>query len=126
MAGTLADALDGATYVSTAAEGQDLVEGSSVRLAFEDGRLAVDAGCNTQSAAYAVTEGRLAWTGPPIGTRMACPDDLMAQDAWVAGLLVEGLDATLDGDDLILSAGDVVLHLRREPAERPTPEPAPE
>ena len=119
MAGSLADGLDGATYVSTAAQGHDLVEGSSVRLAFEDGRLAVQAGCNTQSAAYAVSDGRLAWSGPPLGTRMACPDDLMAQDAWVAGLLVEGLDATLDGDDLTLVAGDVVLHLRRERADRP-------
>jgi heat shock protein HslJ len=122
MADIPAGALQGSTYVSIAAEGHDLVAGSEIRLAFEDGRLAVRAGCNAQSAAYAVTAGRLAWTGPPMATRMACPEDLMAQDAWVAGLLEQGLEASLDGDVLTLVTGEVVLRLRAEPTDGPTSE----
>jgi heat shock protein HslJ len=105
--------LDGTTYVSTIVEGHDLVDGSTIRLSFEDGRLAAVAGCNTMSASYAVTDGRLAWTGPPMATRMACPEDLMTQDGWLSGLLSDGVDVTLDGDDLALVAGDVTLHLGR-------------
>lgn len=106
--------LDGTTFVSTSTEGHDLVEGSTIRLSFADGRLAVRAGCNTMSAAYDVTDGRLAWSGPPMGTRMACPEDLMAQDTWLAGLIEQGLDATVDGDGLTLTTAEVTLHLERE------------
>ena len=69
------------------------------------------------SATYDVTDGRLAWTGQPMTTMMGCPDDLMAQDTWLTDLLVQGADATLDGDDLTLVSGDVTLQLPRETAE---------
>jgi heat shock protein HslJ len=106
--------LDGSSYVSTGSEGHDLVPDSNIRLSFEDGRLVARAGCNTQGAAYDAGDGRLRWTGPPMGTRMACSEELMAQDAWLAELLTDGAEATLDGDDLTLTSGEVVLHLRRE------------
>lgn len=106
--------LDGTAFVTTGTEGRDLVEGSTLRIAFEDGRLAAQAGCNTMSAPYAVSDGRLAWSGPPMSTRMACPEDLMAQDTWLSALLQDGAEATLDADTLTLVAGDVTLRLARE------------
>ena len=109
---TAAD-LDGSTFESTSVEGHDLVAGSSVRLTFEGGSLSANAGCNTMSSSYDVTDGRLAWTGHPMTTMMGCPDDLMAQDTWLSDLLEQGADATLGGDELTLVSGDVTLQLQR-------------
>lgn len=110
---TTAD-LDGSAFASTSVEGHDLVAGSTVRLTFEKGTLSANAGCNTMSAPYAVTDGRLAWTGDVRSTLIGCPDDLAQQDLWLSDLLQQGADATLDGDDLTLVSGDVTLHLQRE------------
>ena len=109
--------LDGNTFESTSVEGHDLVAGSSVRLTFEHGSMSANAGCNTMSGTYDVTDGRLTWTGHPMTTMMGCPADLMAQDTWLSDLLVQGADATLDGDDLTLVSGGVTLQLRRETTE---------
>ena len=65
------------------------------------------------SSSYDVTDGRIAWTGEPATTMMACPDDLMQQDTWLSDLLQQGADATLDGNELTLVSGDVTLHLQR-------------
>src|SRR3954470_7514430 len=54
--------LDGSAFASTSVEGHDLVAGSTVRLTFEDGSLSANAGCNTMTGSYDVTDGRLAWT----------------------------------------------------------------
>jgi heat shock protein HslJ len=113
---TAAD-LDGSTFESTSVEGHDLVTGSTVRLTFENGSLSANAGCNTMSSTYDVTDGRLAWTGHPMSTMMGCPDDLTAQDQWLSDLLEHGADVTLDGDDLTLVSGDATLELTRETTE---------
>ena len=109
--------LDGSTFESTSVEGHDLVPGSTVRLTFEKGSLSANAGCNTMSSSYDVTDGRLAWTGQPMATMIGCPDDLMKQDTWLSDLLLQGADATLDGDTLTLVSGDVTLALQRQTAE---------
>ena len=109
--------LDGSTFESTSVDGYDLVAGSTVRLTFEKGQMSANAGCNTLSAPYDVTDGRLAWTGETRATLMGCPDALAQQDTWLADLLQQGADATLDGDDLTLVSGDVTLHLRRQSSD---------
>ena len=104
--------LDGSTYTSTDVAGHDLVEGSTVTLSFDDGTMAVKAGCNTQTATYQVSDGTLKWTAPASATRMACPtSDLADQDQWLAELFTEGVDATLDDDTLTLSNDDVTMKL---------------
>jgi heat shock protein HslJ len=77
------EGLDGKTFVSTSVAGHELVEGTTVRLVFEEGRLAVEAGCNTQTAPYAVDASTVKWSGPPASTMMACPDPLHEQDLWL-------------------------------------------
>jgi heat shock protein HslJ len=85
---TTAD-LDGTTYTSTDVSGHDLAEDTTVTLTCGDGTLAVDAGCNTQSAAYEVADGTLAWTGPAAATLKACPPPLEEQDQWLGGLFTD-------------------------------------
>jgi heat shock protein HslJ len=112
------DDLDGTTYVSSSVEGHDLAEGTHLRLEFADGRMSANAGCNTMSGELAVRAGRLSWTGAPATTMMGCPQELMDQDQWLSRLLVDGVDATLDGRTLTLSDGDVTIRLEpKAPAD---------
>ncbi|HRW36562.1 MAG TPA: META domain-containing protein, partial [Aquihabitans sp.] len=106
-----ADDLAGRTFTSASVEGYDLVADSAIRLSFDDGRLGVNAGCNQSAGAFTLEDGNLAWDGPAAATQMACPDDLMAQDAWLAGLLEQGMAATLADDELTLRSGTVTIVL---------------
>jgi len=110
-----ADDLDGSSYASTAVVGHELVDGTRVRLSFEDGVLAVSAGCNTMTSAYDVTGDRLAWSGEPAATRMGCLEDVAAQDEWLTSLFQTGVTARLVDDDLELTQDEVVLTL--EPSD---------
>lgn len=47
--------------------------------------------------------------GPMAQTRMACPDDLAAQDAWLAEFLSGGPTVSLDGDALTLRSADATI-----------------
>ena len=80
-------------------------------VAFDDGAMAVSAGCNTMTSAYQVTEGTLAWSGQPAATMMACSDKLMAQDQWLTQSFSDGLQATLDDDTLILNGSEITMEL---------------
>lgn len=105
---TAAD-LDGRTFLSTAVEGQTLVEGSEISLVFTGDTLAAVAGCNTMTGGYKIEDGRLA-ARALAQTLMACDDAAMAQDAWVAALL-SGADVALAGHTLTLHNGDITLTL---------------
>jgi len=107
------DELDGRQFTATDVTGYDLVAGTEIVTTFEDGRLSVNAGCNTLSSAYTFDDGTLAWTGEPMATQMACPDDLMAQDSWLTGFFVAGADATLDGQTLTLTYEDFTMTLEQ-------------
>jgi heat shock protein HslJ len=103
---TAAD-LDGHTYIVTAVEGRDLVEGSEVRFAFEDGQVGISAGCNHMGGKYAITDGVLK-TDAMFMTEMACEEPLMAQDEWIAAF-VNGATIAVDGDTLTLAKDGVTL-----------------
>jgi heat shock protein HslJ len=79
-------------------------------LAFRDGRLSVEGGCNRQSFAYAVLDAGQLKLGPGMGTLMACPPPLAAADAAIAGFLTGTLRVSLagapDAPTLQLSAAD--------------------
>lgn len=110
-----AEDLDGSSYASTEVTGHELVEGTRVQVSFEDGVLAVSAGCNTMSGAYAVTGEQLAWSGEPAATRMGCLEDVAAQDEWLTSLFQSGVTARLVDGGLELTQDDVVLTL--EPSD---------
>jgi heat shock protein HslJ len=105
---TIAD-LDGRTFVSTSVEGQTLVEGSQVSIAFEEGSISVQAGCNTLFGGVELDGSTLVTTGQLATTQMACDDALMAQDDWLAAMLTAGPEVTLEGDTLTLATDDVTI-----------------
>lgn len=79
--------LDGRTFAASELAGREVVAGSSVRLTFDDGRVSVEAGCNTMSAGAGWDQGVLVLDGTLATTMMACEDELMSQDAWLVSLL---------------------------------------
>ena len=107
------------TFVTEALTGHQLVEGSTLSVAFEDGSMAVSAGCNTLFGAYVDDDG-LHWESEPASTLMACDPELEEQDAWLSTLFTEGLDIEEStATDLVLSAGDVRMELARTDTEDP-------
>ena len=103
--------LEGTTFTSTSMTGSGLVQDSTITLSFEDGSMALQAGCNTHTAQYEVDNGTLKWSSPPAGTLMACPADLEAQDAVLTQLFTSGAAATLDSTTLTLTNDDEDLTL---------------
>jgi heat shock protein HslJ len=101
--------LDGREFLSDSVDGYDLVDGTVIRLSFDDGGLSANAGCNTLFGGYTVTEGAL--QAPMLGTtEMACENDLMAQDRWLTDILALEPRVELDGDTLTLrGAGGATL-----------------
>lgn len=106
-AGVTVEDLEGRTFLVTAADGHALVEGSEVSLRFEGGGIAVSAGCNQMSGAFALEDGRLV-VGPMMATEMACDAPLMDQDTWMSGFLSDAAIA-LEGDTLTLARDGVTL-----------------
>ncbi len=98
--------LDGRSFVATELEGLEIAEGSQVLITFTDGSMAVEAGCNTQTAGYEVTDGVLVLTGELASTMMACDEPLEAQDTFMADLVTSEPTVELDGDQLVLSGAD--------------------
>lgn len=120
-----AEDVDGRTFLSTQASEdgvpRDLVEGSRISITFEGGQLSAQAGCNTMLGGYEVDGNTLVVDGLAM-TEMGCPEDLMAQDAWLAALLESGPALAVDGDTLILTGGSTVLTLQdREVADPDRP-----
>lgn len=107
----LASALADRTWLSTDVSGRTLVDGSQIRLTFEDGSLATSADCNTMGGSYAIDGDAL--VAPDLfATEMGCEPALMDQDAWIGELLRSRPTLALDGDQLTITgtvAGDQVV-----------------
>jgi heat shock protein HslJ len=97
--------LAGNTFTSTTVEGHQMVAGTNVVMTFDDDGVAVNAGCNTLRGAVTIAEGRLE-VGPMAQTMMACTDDLMAQDQFLAFFFEAHPTITLDGRTLRLTGHD--------------------
>ncbi len=110
--------LDGHTYLSTAIAGAELVPGTQVRLAFIDGNLSANAGCNTIGGGYAIEGDRLL-TAQLSTTDMGCDEQRARQDAWLAGFLGAGATATLADTTLTLTDGTITLTLLDEEVATP-------
>lgn len=100
--------LDGLTFLSTEVSGQELVEGTRVTLAFNEGSLALVAGCNTRMGAFTIEDGALV-VDTLASTMMACDDETQAQDDWTAELVTGSPQITIAGDVLTLASDDVTL-----------------
>lgn len=104
---------DGTTYVVTAVteagKPRPLVEGTEIRLRFDDGRLSITAGCNSMSGRYQLADGTLTVESLAT-TEMGCDPARMDQDTWVAGLFAAPVELRT-GTDARLTSNDVVLTL---------------
>lgn len=95
--------LAGKTFVSSSVTGQELVEGTKVRLDFDEVRLGVEAGCNSMAAAYDLEGGVLSWTETPVTTFKVCDDALTEQDNWLTSFFMDGVDTTTDGSTITMA-----------------------
>jgi heat shock protein HslJ len=107
--------LDGRTFLSTKVtdKGADrpLVAGTTIRLTFnKDGQLGVNAGCNHMGGTYRIDGGTLRFEGGAM-TEMGCDEPRHKQDDWLSGFLGSRPTVALAGNDLTLTAGDVVIRL---------------
>jgi heat shock protein HslJ len=106
--------LEGQAFVADRVTGHEIVDGSVLNVAFEDGVMAVAAGCNTMFGAYVAEGGALVWKDEPASTMMACDAAHTEQDAWLTTLFTDGL--TIEEDDaadLVLTSGAVRIELTR-------------
>lgn len=81
-------------------------------LAFKDGRISAHSGCNTANAAVRGVDGRLE-VKQLAATRRACPEPLGWFESRFFGLLKAGPLYHVEGDVLMLVAGDNNARFRR-------------
>lgn len=87
-----------------------LVAGTRIRLDFRDKDLGASVGCNSIGGTYRIDDGRLVFTGGSM-TEMGCDQDRAAQDTWLNALLSAGPTVRVNGDELILESGSIVVRL---------------
>jgi heat shock protein HslJ len=113
--GATAAPLEGRTFLSTGVTdkgvARPLVPGTEIRLTFaKDGQLGVNAGCNHMGGTYRIEGSTLRFEGGAM-TDMACDEPRAKQDDFVFGFLGSRPSVALAGNDLVLTAGDVVIRL---------------
>ncbi len=112
-----ADDLADRAFESTEVTGHELVADTVVELAFTTDSLSANAGCNSMNGGYSITDGSLD-VGAMASTMMACPDELMEQDAWLSEFLSSGPAIALDDDTLTLTGDDATISFSAvQPAE---------
>lgn len=109
------DPLDGHDFLSTSVTqgGADrpLVDGTQIRIGFDDGQITASAGCNTMGGTYRLEDGVLGFEGGGM-TEMGCDEPRHAQDEWLMGFLGSGPTVALAGTELTLSADGTVITLQ--------------
>lgn len=102
--------LEGRSFTATSVTGRDLVPGSAVTAHFGEGMVSIEAGCNSLGGIF-VFDGATLTVPQLSSTRMACSDELMAQDRWIIELLEGGAAAEQADDTLTLTGEDVTVVL---------------
>lgn len=74
-------------------------------LTFENDRFGIKA-CNGIGAGYRIKGRRIVSIGSPIGTMMACPEEIMKFDRLLTNALTQNKSFRITGDQLILTAKD--------------------
>ena len=102
---------------------QPLALDGTLQVAFVDGGVSVNAGCNTLFGPADLSGGTIALTGELASTKMACAPELMAQDDELAAFFSAGPTWALEGSVLTLTGGTTTITLD---AARPQPPGAPD
>ncbi|PPK63282.1 META domain-containing protein [Actinokineospora auranticolor] len=80
-------------------------------LTFDGGKVAIETGCNSGSAAYTVN-GNVLKFEPPLLTKMACAEGPSAVESAVVAALTDKTEFTIDESTLSLTSGGEGLHLK--------------
>lgn len=104
--------LGGRTFLSSAVtdhgETRALAPGTRIQLTFDNDKIKADAGCNHLFGPVRVVGERL--TVSDLGwTQKGCEAALHEQDDWLTGFLSAGPSWRVDGDQLVLRAGDTEI-----------------
>jgi heat shock protein HslJ len=102
--------LDGRRFVASALHGREPIAGAPVGVAFEQGRVVVETGCNALSGRFVVRDGRLRAV-ELLQTTMGCEPSLTRQEAWLRTFVEAGPAIALDGRRLTLRDDDVTIEL---------------
>lgn len=106
--GSSPTALAGLDFLLDSSEGFTPVEGTTVRLSFEETEFGMSAGCNSMGGPYSLCDGKLC-TSELITTDIGCAAPLHAQDEWLADFVRSQPSLTLSGDRLTLTGTDATL-----------------
>jgi heat shock protein HslJ len=90
---------------------RSLVPDTRIRLNFSGANLGASAGCNSIGGTYRIEAGRLVFDGGGM-TEMGCDQARHDQDDWLVAFLRSKPMARLNGNDLALEGGSVVVTLR--------------
>jgi len=99
---------EGRTFLFQSAQGFTPVEGTTVRLSFEEGSIGFSAGCNIFGGTYSLQGDNLI-VGDLGSTNIGCEQALAAQDDWLAEFITSSPTFDLDGNDLTLAGSDATL-----------------
>lgn len=90
-----------------------IVAGSTIAISFEEGSIAANAGCNHMGGPARFEGDTLVLPEGLAMTEMACAEDLMEQERWVADLLASRPSVTIpdDGADVLVRGAQVSLAL---------------
>jgi len=108
-----ANAVVGTWTVSGFTNGQQAVvspiAGTTLNATFtEDGQLSGSSGCNTYNGSYTL-EGNAITIGPLATTKMACPDDIMAQEQQFLAALASAAKVSVEaGQPVLRTAADEI------------------
>lgn len=103
--------------VTGGGEARPLVEGTQIRLTFDDTSLGATLGCNHLGGTYRL-DGDVLVVDELSTTDMGCDAPRHDQDQWFADLLSSRPTVAVEGDTLTLSGGSTVVVLRdREVAD---------
>jgi len=91
-----------------------LPAGATASIRIADGKVAVNAGCNTGGGTVQVLPGSLVF-GPLDLTRYPCPSTASAIETVVRAVLSGAVAYAIDGETLTLAAGSAGLTLRAAP-----------
>lgn len=117
-----AAALAGRTFISTDSAGFELVDGTTVRLVFEQTTMSASADCNSMGGSYEIDGATLRLSEGMSMTEMGCEPALMDQDTRLVGLLGASPLLTLEGDVLTVSSDTgSITFLDREVADPDRP-----
>src|SRR5574338_932632 len=95
--------LTGTVWSLTTLSGQELVPGSGITALFTAGdKLGGSSGCNQYSGTYTAAGNRLQISPNLASTMMACPQELMDQEAKYIQALTDVNAYSINGDQLVL------------------------